>query len=305
MSDSLYKSPAANHATQLVSGLADIAADYDAILCDVWGVIHNGQRPHDAACAALARFRHERGLVILVSNSPRPVEGIPPQLAGIGVPEDAWDAIVTSGDATRMMVREGGYGSRCFHLGPERDHLLFDTMDVVRSNDPEADADFIICTGPWDDETETAEDYRTLFTQLAARKLPMICANPDLVVERGDRLITCAGSLAALYGELGGRVDYAGKPHPPIYRLAREMLATLDLSLPDGKWDRVLFIGDGLPTDIPGAKAQGLDALFITAGIHAAEFGNEPSQPDVSLLKMELARRELSPRHAMPRLRWD
>ena len=291
-------------ATELISGLGDVASSYDAILCDVWGVIHNGQRPHHAACAALKKFREERGPVVLVSNSPRPVEGIPPQLAGIGVPEDSWDAIVTSGDATRMMVRKGTYGPRCFHLGPVRDHLLFDDMDINLQSDPKDEADFIICTGPWDDETETAEDYRALFSDLVSRNLPMICANPDLVVERGPRLITCAGSLAKLYEELGGTAHYAGKPHPPIYRLAREMLATLGVERAEGDWSKVLFIGDGLPTDIPGARAQGMDALFVTAGIHAKEFGGNPDAPDEALLKTTMAQRGLSPRYAIARLTW-
>lgn len=290
--------------TRLIQSLGEIAADYDAILCDVWGVIHNGKAPHLAACAALKQFRDTHGPVILVSNSPRPVEGIPPQLAGIGVPEDAWDAIVTSGDSARVMVREGSYGPRCFHLGPDRDLTLFDGMDVVRSGNPEDDADFIICTGPWDDETETAEDYRALFEKLVPRGLPMICANPDLVVERGPKLITCAGSLAKLYEELGGTAHYAGKPHPPIYRLAREMLAQLGVKRSPGNWERVLFVGDGLPTDIPGARDQGIDALFITSGIHAAEFGDDPDRPDEGALKKTLAHRGVSPRCAISRLSW-
>jgi len=297
-------SSAPHHATRLIQDFGDIATDYDALLCDVWGVIHNGQRPHAAACAALARFRRQRGPVILVSNSPRPVEGIPPQLARIGVPEEAWDAVVTSGDATRTMVRDGAYGRRCFHLGPQRDHLLFDTMPVVRSGDPRAAADFIICTGPRDDETETAEEYRALFRQLVQRGLPMICANPDLVVERGDKLITCAGSLARLYDDLGGRVDYAGKPHPPIYALARHALATHGVTLAEDAWTRVLFIGDGLPTDIPGAQAQGIDALFITGGIHAGDFGADAGRPDLERVHAVLAREGLSPRYAMARLSW-
>lgn len=290
--------------TSLITSLGDIADGYDAILCDVWGVIHNGKAPHLKACAALKRFRETRGPVVLVSNSPRPVEGIPPQLADIGVPEDAWDAIVTSGDSTRVMVKEGNFGRRCFHLGPDRDLTLFDGMDVVRSGDPEAEADFIICTGPWDDETETAEDYRKLFEELVPRGMPMICANPDLVVERGPKLITCAGSLAKLYEELGGTALYAGKPHAPIYRLAREMLATLGVMREAGKWERVLFVGDGLPTDIPGARDQGMDALFITSGIHAAEFGDDADNPDETALKTTLAHRELSPRYAISRLSW-
>lgn len=301
MSDTSTQPATAAPATKLISSLGDIASDYDAILCDVWGVIHNGKAPHMAACAALKQFREERGPVILVSNSPRPVEGIPAQLAGIGVPEDAWDAIVTSGDSTRVIVKEGDFGTRCFHLGPDRDLTLFEGMGVTRSGDPKEPADFIICTGPWDDETETADDYRDLFPGLVERNLPMICANPDLVVERGPKLITCAGSLAKLYEELGGTVHYAGKPHAPIYRLAREMMQRLGVERDEGNWERVLFIGDGMPTDIPGARDQGIDALFVTSGIHAAEFGDDP---DEEALKKGLARRGLSPRHAIPRLSW-
>ncbi len=288
----------------LIDSLGEIAHAYDAILSDVWGVIHNGKSPHMAACEALARFRAERGPVILVSNSPRPVEEIPPQLAGIGVPETAWDAIVTSGDATRMLVREGDFGPRCFHLGPDRDVPLFNGMDVARVTDPDAAADFIICTGPWDDDTETAEDYRGLFPRLVKRGLPMICANPDLVVERGDRLITCAGSLAKLYEELGGEAIYGGKPHPPIYRLARGMLAKLGVTVPAESWERVLFVGDGMPTDITGAKAQGLDALFVTAGIHTNDFGPDPENPDQGRVDQVLAENGFAPRNAIPRLRW-
>lgn len=295
---------ASGPAVPLIAGLSAIADGYDALLCDVWGVIHNGKAPHDAACAALARFRAAHGPVVLVSNSPRPASGIPAQLAQIGVPESAWDAIVTSGDATRRLISEGDFGARCFHLGPERDLALFDGIDAARVTDPHAPADFIVCTGPFDDETETAEDYRGLFAALIARGLPMICANPDLVVERGPKLITCAGALAALYAEMGGEAVYAGKPHAPIYRLARETLAGLGAA-PARGWARVLFVGDGMPTDLPGAKREGLDALFVTGGIHAAEFGSDAAAPEQARIDAVMAKAGLAPRFAIAKLRWD
>ena len=290
-------------AVPLIGGLADIADGYDAILCDVWGVIHNGKAPHEAACAALAAFREARGPVVLVSNAPRPASEIPAQLAHIGVPEAAWDAIVTSGDATRHLVAEGSFGDRVFHLGPDRDLPLFAEIAATRLTDPDADADFIICTGPFDDETETPDDYREMFARFIPRGLPMICANPDLVVERGDRLITCAGGLAKLYAEMGGRSVYAGKPHAPIYRIARETLSRLGAA-PGQGWERVLFVGDGMPTDMPGAAREGMDALFVTGGIHAAEFGPDPLSPDQAELDAVMAKAGLSPRFAVPKLRW-
>ena len=296
--------PQASPAVPLIGGLAEIARAYGAVLCDVWGVIHNGQAPHEEACAALARFREMRGPVVLVSNSPRPSSAIPAQLAQIGVREDAWDAIVTSGDATRRLVAEGDFGRRCYHLGPDRDLALFEGMDVERLTDPDAPADFILCTGPYDDETETPADYRPLFRRLVPRGLPMICANPDLVVERGHRLITCAGGLARAYEAEGGTAIYAGKPHAPIYRLAREALAGLDAA-PQADWQGVLFIGDGLPTDMPGAMREGMDALFVTAGIHAAEFGNDPARPDQAAIDRVMATAGLAPRYAIARLVWE
>jgi HAD superfamily hydrolase (TIGR01459 family) len=252
--------------TRLIDGLACVASDYDVLLCDVWGVIHNGRESFPTACAALTRWRAERGPVLLISNSPRPGPEVAAQLDGLTVPRDSWTTIVTSGDATRGLLRERAPGP-AWRIGPSRDDPLYEGLGLAFS-DLEA-ARFIACTGPNDDEVETPEDYRAILTRAAARDLEMVCANPDRVVQRGDRLIFCGGALADLYEHLGGRVAMAGKPFAPIYDLALS-LADQALGRPLDR-SRVLAIGDGLATDIAGAQAQGLDRLFIAAGIHGAE----------------------------------
>ena len=249
-----------------IAGLAELAPHYDVLLCDVWGVIHNGRESFPAACAALTRFKAERGPVILISNAPRPHPPIVEQLDSLGVPRGAWSALVTSGDATRALLAERAPGP-VWTIGPERDEILYEGLGLDRTG-PQ-DAAFISVTGPYDDETEGPGDYRDRLADCAARGLELICANPDLVVQRGDRLIYCAGALAQLYEELGGRVVMAGKPFGAIYDQAlREAGARLDIPL---QRHRVLCIGDGLPTDIRGANDQDLDVLFVASGIHGAE----------------------------------
>jgi len=251
---------------QTVQGLAELAPRYDALLCDVWGVIHNGRESFPAACAALARFGAEVGPVVLISNSPRPRDPVIEQLDGLGVPRSAWAQLVTSGDATRRLLAERAPGP-AWAIGPERDGILYEGLGLAFSG-PEAAA-FISVTGPYDDETEAPADYRERFLPCVARGLELICANPDLVVQRGDRLIYCGGALAQLYEALGGKVTMAGKPYGPIYELAlAEAEARLGRPL-DRR--RVLCVGDGLPTDIRGANAQDLDVLFVANGIHGAE----------------------------------
>ena len=250
----------------VISGLSQLAARYDVLLCDVWGVIHNGRESFPAACAALARFRAEVGPVILISNAPRPHPPIVEQLDSLNVPRAAWTTLVTSGDATRALLAARAPGS-VWAIGPERDAVLYEGLDLTFA-EPE-DAAFICVTGPYDDEREEPGDYRARFQACAARGLELICANPDIVVQRGDRLIFCGGALAELYDALGGRSLMAGKPHPPIYEMAlREAEAQLGRPVDPA---RVLCIGDGLPTDIRGANAQGLDVLFVANGIHGAE----------------------------------
>jgi HAD superfamily hydrolase (TIGR01459 family) len=252
-------------APKLPPGLAAIAPAYDVLLCDVWGVIHNGRESFPAACAALARFRAEVGPVILISNAPRPHPPIVEQLDSLGVPREAWSVLVTSGDATRALLAERT--GPAWAIGPDRDAILYDGLDLAFTG-PE-DAKFISVTGPYDDENDQPNDYRDRFVACVARDLELICANPDIVVQRGDKLVYCGGALAKLYESLGGRVTMAGKPYPAIYELAlAEATRRLDKPLDRA---RVLCIGDGLPTDVRGANARDLDVLFIASGIHGGE----------------------------------
>jgi len=247
------------------TGLSQIAHRYDVLLCDVWGVIHNGRENFPAACAALNRFRAEVGPVILISNSPRPNLSVAAQLDGLRVPRDAWSAIVTSGDATRALLseREGPVWA----IGTELEAMLYEGLGLDFA-EPDS-ARFICVTGPYNDDVETPEDYRERFTAAAGRGLELVCANPDLVVQRGERLIYCAGALAQLYETLGGKVFMAGKPHSAIYDLALAQAETALGNPVDPS--RVLCIGDGLPTDVRGANAHDLDVLFIASGIHGGE----------------------------------
>ena len=248
-----------------LAGLSVLADRYDLLLCDIWGVLHDGERAHPAACTALQAFRARGGTVVLVSNAPRPGAAVAGQLAEFGVPDGVFDAIVASGDVTRGLLAARP-GVRLFHVGPDRDLPLFEGLDVRRV--PLGEAELALCTGPWNDEVETAEDYRALLGAMLARRLTLICGNPDVVVERGGRLVTCAGAIADLYAAMGGETIYAGKPHPPIYRDAFARAEALR-----GRLDRrrVLAIGDSVRTDLAGAAGQGLDCLFILAGVHAGE----------------------------------
>ncbi len=244
--------------------LGAVAGDYDILLSDVWGVIHNGRESWAAPCEALARFNRERGHVVLISNSPRPASDVIAQLDGLGVPREAWKAFVTSGDATRAELAKRAPGP-AWIVGPERDAPLYAGLGLERAASAE-DAAFISVTGPVDDTIETPEDYRERFAVGAARGIELICANPDRVVQRGDQLIYCGGALADLYASQGGRVVMAGKPFAPIYDLAIKEAEGL-LGRPVDR-SRVLCIGDGVVTDVMGANAQGLDCLFIAQGIH-------------------------------------
>ena len=285
--------------TRLIDGLACVASDYDVLLCDVWGVIHNGRESFPGACAALARWRAERGPVLLISNSPRPGPEVAAQLDTLAVPRDSWTLIVTSGDATRGLLRQRAPGP-AWRIGPPRDEPLYEGLGLAFSDLDEAR--FIACTGPNDDEVETPEDYRAVLTGAAARDLEMVCANPDRVVQRGDRLIYCGGALAELYEQLGGRVAMAGKPYAPIYALA-VALADEPLGRPHDR-SRMLAIGDGLATDIAGAQAQDLDRLFIADGIHAAEVRDLDGRLSAGAVDELLARAGLSADFAMGDLAW-
>ncbi|MHA7774274.1 TIGR01459 family HAD-type hydrolase [Roseibium sp. M-1] len=284
----------------LVDGLNALAPSYKGILCDVWGVLHNGVSAFEGAHKALRTYREETGgKVILITNAPRPAKQVGEMLASLGVPEGTYDDIVTSGDVTRSVLEAEGKNT-LLHIGPNRDQPLYHGLEATFTlNDDEADA--ISCTGLTDDEVETPDDYRERLQKLADRGLKMICANPDIVVERGDRLIWCAGALARLYEDLGGEVAILGKPHAPIYKAALERFERLT----GEKMARedVLAIGDGLPTDIRGAVSQDIDVLFITAGIHASDFGPSDA-PEEHLIRRRLAEEGLRARAAVPRLWW-
>jgi HAD superfamily hydrolase (TIGR01459 family) len=254
-------------ALRFVERLRDLVDGVDVVLSDIWGVVHNGLEAFPEACEALHTFRQRGGTVILITNAPRPADSVQRQLRKLGVADETYDAIVSSGDLTRHFVADHP-GKKMFWLGPERDSSIYRGLDAVTA--PLEQADYIVCTGLFDDETETAEDYRAMMLQARERKLPLICANPDIVVERGDRLIYCAGAIAELYRELGGEVIFYGKPHRPIYERAMA-LATEQLGRP-APLDRVLAIGDSVRTDLTGALGFGIDCLFVTRGIHSEEF---------------------------------
>lgn len=253
-------------APALITGLSAVADRYDVLLSDVWGVIHNGRESFKAACEALVRWRAERGPVILISNAPRPSSAVHSQLDQLGVPREAWSAFISSGDATRILLSARAPGP-AWAIGPEKDAPLYEGLDLAFAG-PEA-ASFISCTGPYDDDVEGPDDYVDRFRIALERKLPMICANPDLVVQKGDRLIYCGGALAQRYEQMGGEVIMAGKPHAPIYELCLAE-AQLILGKPLDR-ARVLCIGDAVITDAKGANDQGLDVLFVASGIHGAE----------------------------------
>jgi HAD superfamily hydrolase (TIGR01459 family) len=252
---------------RFVAQLRDLVAGVDVVLSDIWGVVHNGLEAFPEACEALHTFRARGGTVILITNAPRPADSVQRQLRKLGVADDVYDAIVSSGDLTRNFVTSR-LGQSMYLIGPERDNSIHRGLDAKFA--PLEQADYIVCTGPFDDETETAEDYREMMQQALARKLTLVCANPDIIVERGDRLVYCAGAIAELYRELGGDVVFYGKPHRPIYDQAMALAKARRGA--DTPLDRVLAIGDSVRTDLAGAKAFGIDCLFVARGIHAGEF---------------------------------
>jgi HAD superfamily hydrolase (TIGR01459 family) len=254
-------------ALRFVERLRDLVDGVEVILSDIWGVVHNGLESFPEACEALHTYRQRGGTVILITNAPRPADSVQRQLRKLGVADEIYDAIVSSGDLTRHFVADHP-GKKMFWLGPERDNSIYRGLEAEIG--PLEQADYIVCTGLFDDETETPEDYRAMMLQARERKLPLICANPDIVVERGDRLIYCAGAIAELYRELGGEVTFYGKPHRPIYE--RAMALAAERRGHPAPLDRVLAIGDSVRTDLTGALGFGIDCLFVTRGIHSEEF---------------------------------
>lgn len=283
--------------TEDLSSLDEVLDQYDAILCDVWGVIHNGRKAYAPACAALERARARGLTVLLVSNVPKPRDSIPPQLQRIGVPRGAWDAIVTSGDAIRAELAARAPGPM-FKIGPgDYDRVLWEGLGLIESN--LADARFIGISGLFNDD-DTPEQYSDILQQARARDLELLCANPDIIVQFGDKLIWCAGAVARDYAKIGGRVVMAGKPYAPIYDLARRELARIRGGSVEKA--RVLAIGDGLGTDVEGAQAQQIDCIFIASGTHGEALWTDGAL-DHDKVALALAEAGVTVRYAMTALR--
>jgi HAD superfamily hydrolase (TIGR01459 family) len=283
----------------IVDHFAPLVGGYDVVLSDVWGVVHNGVAATPAACDALARFRASGGTVVLITNAPRPGEVVARfTLDRLGVPRAAYDGIVSSGDVTRALIAARA-GQRLLHIGPPRDLPIFDGLDAPTA--PLEAADYAVCSGLTDDTVETPQDYHALIERMRARGLPMICANPDVVVERGDKLVYCAGAIADLYAAAGGEVTYAGKPYRPIYEQALGIAqAARGAAVAH---HRILAIGDSVRTDLKGAAAFGIDCVFVTAGIHAEELGARDN-PSAAALSDIFAAAGLFPKAVMRQLAW-
>jgi HAD superfamily hydrolase (TIGR01459 family) len=292
--------------TELIATLAAVAPRYRALFCDLWGCLHNGVAAFPAAVAALQGFRAGGGRVILVTNAPRPRAEVERQLDRLGVPRDAWDDIATSGDAAQWALLTGAVGRRVHHIGPPKDEPFFADIPADLAGEPPvvrvplAEAEGLVVTGPLDEANDTPDRYRPQLLMAKARGLKLLCANPDHHVDYGDRRLLCAGAIAAAYEAMGGTSLYFGKPHPPVYDLARRRLAALDAGLGDAD---ILAVGDGFDTDIRGAAGEGLDALFVTGGLAAAAFGRDPAAPDPGRLDAWLAARDIRPTYAIGLLR--
>jgi HAD superfamily hydrolase (TIGR01459 family) len=287
--------------TRIIQSLDEIDTGYNAVFCDLWGCLHDGTRAFPNAVAALKRFRKKGGAVVLLTNSPRPRGSVAAQVGDLGAPKTCYDLIVTSGDAAQSALATGTFGRKVHHIGPERDLGFFlapngQPYDIELV--PLDQAEGIVCTGLFDDQTETPDEYRDTILYGKTRGLKLLCANPDVIVDVGEKRIYCAGAIAKAYAEAGGTSYYFGKPYSPIYSLARDALTT-ELGLPLDAQD-ILCLGDGIATDIRGAMGEGLDAAFISGGLAAEETAtSRASGPDPAKLKAYLDHARLAPKYAM------
>lgn len=291
--------------TRIIRELAEISDRYDVLFCDLWGCVHDGKRAMPAAVAALQAFRAKGGAVVLLTNAPRPKPSVMRQIERLGVPADAWDDIVTSGDAAQYALVNGAVGRKVWHVGPPKDLTFFSEMapDLPAADIelvPLTEAEGIVATDLFDNLHEQPDEYYGRLLMAREAGLPMLCANPDLMVDYGDKRVWCAGALAKMYEEMGGTALYFGKPHPPIYDLARRRLAAAGREVSE---DRILCLGDGIGTDVAGAAGEGLDGLFVTGGLAAEQFGPDVENPDAALLEAWLAAHDAAPEWAIGRLR--
>jgi len=290
--------------TRIIPALSEISAQYDALFVDLWGCVHDGVTAYPEAIAALQAYRKSGGIVILVTNSPKPREGVAAQLGQFGVPADAYDSIASSGDSARSAMFRGMVGEKVYFMGEwTRDSGFFDPIEII--NDPAQitrvplqEAEGIVCCGPFDPMADPAVN-RADFLYAKQKGMKLLCANPDIVVDRGEVREWCAGALAALYTEMGGESLYFGKPHPPIYDLARRRLNTFANKVDSS---RILGIGDGIHTDIQGAQGEDIDSLFITGGLAALETKTK-DQPDADALEAFVTKQMITPTFAIGRLR--
>ncbi|HRK17868.1 MAG TPA: TIGR01459 family HAD-type hydrolase [Hyphomicrobiaceae bacterium] len=283
----------------LIEHFSEIAGRYDVLLCDVWGVVHDGKRAFDAANDALTRFRAKGGTVVLVSNAPMPGDAVAALLDRLGVLRSAWDEIVTSGDISLRYISERGY-RRVYGIGPlPRDASFFDRLPG-RVTDIAA-ADCVACTGLVDDRRETAETYRPLLESALGRRVPFVCANPDLAVHVGHDLLPCAGAIADLYEKMGGPVVWAGKPHASAYQTGLDVAQRIRGSTIDKR--RVLGIGDAVRTDLASAAGADVDGLFIASGLHRDDV-MRAGRVDVAAARRLLDEANMTAIGVMAALKW-
>jgi HAD superfamily hydrolase (TIGR01459 family) len=288
---------------QIIQSFDEISDRYDAAFVDLWGCMHNGIEAFPSAVAAMQGFRSRGGKVILVTNAPRPRGPVEAQIKRLGIPEDAWDAVATSGDAARAAMFRGVVGNKVWFMGESHDESFFEPLNILENpvpitRVPLEEAEGIVCCGPFDSHADPAVN-RPEFLYAKTKGLKLLCANPDIVVDRGESREWCAGALAQLYTEMGGESLYFGKPHPPIYDLARRRLAALGVTVADAG---IICIGDGIGTDIQGAMGEDLDSLFITGGLAAAET-RTTTQPDADALDQFLQTAMIGPSFAIGFLR--
>ena len=289
--------------TQIITALSEISGRYKAMFVDLWGCLHNGVTAYPEAVAAMQDYRKAGGVVVLVTNAPRARSGVERQLVKFGVPEDAWDTIATSGDSARMAMFRGAVGRKVYFVGQDHDLKFFEPLKIIEdpvdvTSVPLAEAEGIVCCGPFNPEAEL-DEMRADFLYAKQKGMKLLCANPDIVVDRGDIREWCAGALARMYTEMGGESLYFGKPHPPIYDLAHRRLAEIGHEFPN---ELILAIGDGAHTDIAGAMGEDLDSLFISGGL-AAEATKTSHQPDPDALKAYLETEKVSPTYTIGKLR--
>ena len=289
--------------TRIIHALPEISNQYDAMFVDLWGCVHNGVEAYPEAIEALRAYRASGGVVVLVTNSPRSRKEVFKQIERFGVPEDAWDNIATSGDSARAAMFTGAVGNKVYFIGLEEERSFFEPLKIITDpveieTVPLEEAEGIVCTGLFDATADPAA-MRPQFLYAKQKGLKLLCANPDIVVDRGHRREWCAGALAALYTEMGGESLYFGKPHPPIYDLARRRLFEVAPDLDD---PAILAIGDGVKTDILGAVGEDIDSLFITGGLAAEETATE-LHPHEELLLEFLAREGVTPTYSIGFLR--